>query len=99
MGLDGIRQGDFCSSSSSYHKTEFNVCLFRGRCLCVMLASLNVLGPIADVLVEVKYKIGGTRHVVLALSFAHVIVRAIQLVRVVADVTVLLSARHFVGCE
>lgn len=63
----------------------------------MVLASLNVLGPIADVLVGVKYKIGGAGHVVLALSFAHVVVRAVDLVRVVADVTVLLGARHFVG--
>lgn len=63
----------------------------------MVLTSLNVLGPVANVLVEVKYKVGRTGHVVLALPLAHVIVRAVVLVRMVADVAVLLCARHFVG--
>lgn len=64
-----------------------------------MLTSLNVLGPVADVLIGIKYKIGGTRHVMFSLSFAHVIMRAVVLVRVVANVAILLSTRDFVGCK
>ena len=63
----------------------------------MVLAALDVLRPVAHVLVGVKYKIGRAGHVVLALSLAHVVVGAVVLVRVVADVAVLLRARHLVG--
>lgn len=65
----------------------------------MMLTSLNVLGPVADVLIGIKYKIGGTGHVMFSFSFAHVIMRAVVLVRVVANVAILLSTCDFVGCK
>lgn len=65
----------------------------------MVLATFNVLGPIADILVGVKYKIGRARHVMFALSLAHVVVRAVYLIRVVTDVAVLLCTGHLVGCK
>lgn len=67
-------------------------------CLCVLRAALYVLRPVAHVLVGVEHEVGRTGHVVLTLALAHVVHRAVRLVRVVGDVTVLLLASHRRGC-
>lgn len=61
------------------------------------LAAFDILGPIAHVLVGIEYQIGGAWHVVLAFTFAHEVVRAVALVRMVANVTVLFRASDLVS--
>jgi len=61
----------------------------RGR-----VASLDIFGPIADVLLGIEDQVGGTGHVVLPLALAHVVVGAVGPILVVADVSVLLGAGH-----
>lgn len=58
----------------------------------------DVLGPITDVLLRVEHEVGGTRHVVLALSLAHVVMGAVSLVGVVGNVTVFFLTRYGVCC-
>lgn len=65
--------------------------------LRVLVAALDILRPIADVLVRVEDQVGWAGHVVFAFSFAHEIVGTITLVRMVADVAILFSANDFVG--
>lgn len=69
------------------------------RRLRVLQATLDVLGPIADIFVGVEYEVHRTGHVVLALALAHVVHRAVIFVRVVRYVIVLLVARHLVSCN
>lgn len=64
----------------------------------MMLTSLDILGPIAHVLGRIEDEIRRAWHVMFALTFAHVIVRAVGLVGMIADVTILLFARDLVGC-
>jgi hypothetical protein len=65
----------------------------------VSLAALDVLLPVTDVLIRVENEVSGTGHVVLPLSLTHVVLAAVGLVRVVRNVTLLLSTRHLVGCK
>lgn len=67
-----------------------------GRRLRVLQTALHVLRPVADVLVRVEHQVHRAGHVVLALTLAHVVHRAVALVRVVGDVVVLLLASHLV---
>lgn len=62
----------------------------------MVLAALDVLWPITDVLVRVEDEVRGARHVVLSLSLAHVVHGAVGLVGVVGDVAVFFFAGHFV---
>jgi len=66
----------------------------RGR-----VASLDVFGPIADVLLGIEDQVGGTGHVVLPLALAHVVVGAVGPILVVADVSVLLGAGHVMSWD
>lgn len=66
------------------------------RRLRVVQTALNVLWPVAYVLVRIEDQINRTRHVMLALALAHVVHRAIVLVRVIRYMIVLLVTRHFV---
>lgn len=59
-------------------------------------APLDLLWPIAYVLVRVKYQIRRTGHVVFSFSLAHVISCAIRLVRVVTYVAILLLTHDFI---
>lgn len=70
-----------------------------GRRLRVLKATLYVLGPVADVFVRVEDEVYGTGHVMLALSFAHVVHRAVVLVWVVRYVVVFLIACDLVRCK
>lgn len=65
--------------------------------LGVLQTSLDILGPVAYVLVRVEHQIRRAGHVVLPLTLAHVVVRAVTFVRMVAYVAVLFFARHLVG--
>jgi len=58
------------------------------------VASLDIFGPIADVLLGIEDQVGGTGHVVLPLALAHVVVGAVGPILVVADVSVFLGAGH-----
>lgn len=73
--------------------------LLHGRRLRVLQTTLDILRPVADILVGVEDQIHRTRHVMLALALAHVIHRAVVLVRVVRYMIVLLVAHHFVCYE
>lgn len=64
----------------------------------MLMAALDILRPIADVLVRVEDQVGWAGHVVFAFSFAHEVVGTVALVRMVADVAILFSANDFVGC-
>lgn len=73
--------------------------LFVGRwCLRMMLAAFYVLRPVAHVFSRIEDQIRRTRHMMFPLTLAHVIVRTIGFVRVIADVSVFLLARHLIGC-
>lgn len=63
------------------------------------LAALDVLRPVANVLVRVEDQVGRAGHVVLAFALAHEVVGAVRLIRMVADVTVLFGADDLVGWE
>lgn len=78
--------------------TSISTVLLGGWSLRVMLAALDILRPIANILRRIEDQICRARHVMLALPLAHVIVRTVRLVRMVADVAVLFLARHLVGC-
>lgn len=60
-------------------------------------AALHVLRPVAHVLVRIEDQIGGTGHVVLAFTLAHVVHLAVRFVGMVADVAVLLVAGDLVS--
>lgn len=64
-----------------------------------MRTLFNIFGPIANVFVVVEDQIGRTWHVMLSITFAHVVVSAVQFVAVVADVAVFFVAGDFVCCE
>lgn len=64
----------------------------RGR-----VASLDVLGPVADVLLRIEDQVGGTGHVVFPLALAHVVVGAVGPILMVADVSVLFGAGHIMS--
>lgn len=72
------------------------IALYRG-CLRVMETALDVLRPVANVLVRIEHEINRTGHVMFAFSLAHVVHRAIVLVGMVRYVIVLLVASHLVG--
>lgn len=65
----------------------------------MLQTALDILRPVADVLVGIEDQIHGTGHVMFALALAHIIHRAVVLVRMVRYVIVLLVAHHFVRCE
>lgn len=81
-----------------FHSVTF-LSLLYGRRLRVLQTALDVLRPVANVLVGVEDKIHGTGHVMLAFSLAHVVHRAIVLIRVIRYVIVLLVAQHLIRCE
>lgn len=64
--------------------------------LCMMMTAFNILGPITNVLVEVEDQLSWTWHVMLTFPFTHVVMCAIELIGMVADVTILIRACHFV---
>lgn len=68
----------------------------RGR-LGVLGATLHLLRPIAHVLVGVEDKVRWTRHVMLPLTFAHVVSGAVLFVWMVAYVAVFFFAGDLVG--
>lgn len=70
--------------------------LLYGRRLRVLQATLDILRPIADILVRIKDQVHRTGHVMLALALAHIVHRAIILVRVIRYMIVFFVARHFV---
>lgn len=64
-----------------------------------MGASFDVFWPITDVFIVVEDQVLWTGHVVLPLSFTHVVHGAVCLVRVVGDVAVFFFAYYFVSCK
>lgn len=62
----------------------------------MLLTALDILRPIAHVLVGVEHEHSGTWHVMLSFAFAHVVMCAVELVAMITDMTVLLGARHLV---
>lgn len=65
----------------------------------MMLASFDIFGPIANILGGVEYQIGWTWHVMLPFTFAHVVMCAVVLVGVVADVSIFFFACYLVSCK
>lgn len=73
--------------------------LFSWWRLCVVLASLNIFWPIAHIFGWIEYEICWTWHVMFAFTFAHVVMSAIQLVGVIANMAFLLVAGDLIGCR
>lgn len=87
---------EFFVTSNSISDTA--IALFGWWSLCMMLTSFHVLRPIAYVLVGIEDKVRRTRHVMLAFTLAHVVVGAVQFVRMIADMAILLVASDLVSC-
>lgn len=82
--------------ASSYLKIPLCGCLgwrVRGG-----VAAFNILRPVANVLLWIEDQIGRTWHVMLALSLAHIVMRAIGPILVVANVSLLLRTGHIMSC-
>lgn len=73
--------------------------LLHGRRLRMMQTALDILRPVADVLVRIKDQVHRAGHVMLALTLAHIVHRAIILVRMIRYMIVFLVAQHFVRCK
>lgn len=74
------------------------VCVARlGRCFRWRVTALNILGPIADILLRIEDQVGRTWHVMLAFSLAHVIMGTVGPILVVANVSILFRTGHIVG--
>lgn len=56
----------------------------------MMQTTFDILRPIAYVLIGIKDKIHRTRHVMLALALAHIVHRAIILIRMIRYMIVFL---------
>lgn len=65
----------------------------------MLQTALDILWPVADVLVRIKDQVHRTGHVMLALALAHIVHCAIILVRVIRYMIVFFVARHFVRCK
>lgn len=73
--------------------------LLHGRGLRVLQTALDILRPVADILVRIKDQIHRTGHVMFALALAHIVHRAIILVGVIRYMIVFFVALHLVRCK
>lgn len=84
--LHAAREYSFLSHSSLLHR----------RRLRVLQTTLDILWPVAYVFVGVEDQINRAGHVMLALTFAHIVHRTVVLVSVIRYMIVLLVTHNFV---
>lgn len=68
-----------------------------GRRLRGGVAALNILRPVTNVLLWIEDQIGRAWHMMLALSLAHIVMRAIGPILMVTNVAILLRTGHIMG--
>lgn len=68
-----------------------------GSCLRWRVTTLNILGPIADILLGIEDQVGRTWHMMFTFTFAHIVMCAVGPILVVANMTILLRAGYIVS--
>lgn len=64
----------------------------------MLVAALDILRPIADVLILVEDQVGWAGHVMFAFSFAHEVMGTVAPVLMVANVAIRFGTNDLVGC-
>lgn len=90
----------FLFNNMSSITTRSNIFLYftliGWSCLSVLLTAFDIFGPVANILRRIENKVCWTWHMVFPFSFTHIVLSAVSLIWVIANVTFFFITCYFI---